>query len=184
MSDGEKPPGPGVGKVVLIVVAVLVGLGVLCCGIGGYMLRDKIRAGVQFGTSSAAFDQRLKADFGPRTTMTFVPDDDGRLVVVVGVEGGPTPENLAESQDKAWRAYCEAYADGGMPVGSLGIGTAGQPGKSPVTSWRKNVATAEELAGRTGVTAPVTSPLFESLDPDKIRVSSGGEEPESEDTGK
>lgn len=183
MSDGDKPAGMGAGKIVLIVVVSLVVLGAVCCGVGAFLMRDKIAAGMNFGMASKAFAERLQADLGPGTLMTFAPSDDEGLVLLVGVKPAPDAAEVPKIQDTAWRAYCESYADGGMPVTAVAIGEAADAadaGKNPVRRWRKNIASAADVAARTGVAAPKTSPLFEGIGNDQVRIDLKAGDDESE----
>jgi hypothetical protein len=185
MTEGEKPSGMGAGKIVLIVVAVLVVLGILCCGVGAFLARDKISQGVAFGKATAAFQERLVKDFGMGTLMTFAPDDDG-MVLLVGVRPAPEPERIAELQDKAWRAYCESFAEGGIFVTSVAIGesaTAANTNKTPVLKWRKNMISVADLEARTGVKAPPPSQLFEGMEGPNVQVGTSSEEEEEAPAG-
>ncbi|MCE9636662.1 MAG: hypothetical protein K8T90_13240 [Planctomycetes bacterium] len=176
MSEGEKPAGMGAGKIVLIVVVSLVVLGAVCCAVGGFLMRDKIAAGMNFGMSSAAFAQRLQADLGPSTVMTFAPSDDEGLVLLVGVKPAPEAAELAKVQDTAWRAYCDSYKDGGMPVSAVAIGEAAEAadaGKNPVRKWRKNMISVADVEARTGVKAPAKSALFDGTNGQNVTIHVG-----------
>ena len=100
--------------------------------------------------------------------MNFVQNEDG-MVFVVGVPGGPKDDEVPALQDRAWKVYCEAFQDGGLPVVGLGIGTA-RKGGNPVLKWTRNVVAIDEIAARTGIPAPATSTLFEDLDEDELKV--------------
>ena len=155
--------GGGVGKIILIVLAVLAGLGLLCA-VGGWMLfGDYLKMGTALGIGSGKFNEQLQADLGPGSFGTFLPDDvDGKFVIVVGVpEDQLTPERIPEIQDLVWKAYAGAFADGGFGPVRLGVGKT--LGEQQSIGWRENQITVEELVERTGVAAPATNEKFAEL---------------------
>jgi len=183
MSEGETAPsGARAGKIVLIVVAVLVGLGILCCGGGFLLVGDKVTAMWQFGKASTELATGLQKEFGQGTSMNFIQDEEG-MVFVVGIPGGAKPEEVPALQDRAWKVYCEAFQDGGLPIVGLAVGTGTKAGGNLVRRWRKNIVSVEEIAARTGVAAPGPSKLFEGLDQNELKVQTPGEDDDPEDGG-
>lgn len=155
MSDGGKwTPG----KIFLLIVGILAGLAVLCCGGIWLVAGDKIMAGVSFGRNAAAYVQRLQKDYGSTAIFGIEKNDRAQMVLTIGVEGELTPERVAEVQDAAWKALGEIFGkDGFLPVAELGVGHPMKPegGEAgSVVEWGKNVVTVEDLVKRTGVPAP------------------------------
>ena len=155
MSNGGKwTPG----KIFLLIVGILAGLGILCCGGIWFVAGDKIMSGIHFGTDSAAFVQRLQKDFGPTAHFSIDKNDKMELILTIGVEGDLTPERVVEVQDTAWKAVGDTFGQHGfMPVKFLAVGhpVAGGGGQSGgVRDWAGNTVSIEELVARTGVPAP------------------------------
>ena len=155
MTEGSKwTPG----KIFLLVLGILAGLGILCCGAGYLLLGDKIKAGIAFGTDSAAFVQKLQKDYGKTAVFGIEKNDRAEFILTIGAEGELTPERVAEVQDGAWKTFGEIFGkDGFLPIRYLAVGRpVGGPGKQrgAVIDWGKNVVSVEEMVKRTGVAAP------------------------------
>lgn len=184
MSDEIKPSGPGPGKVILIVLAILVGLGAVCCGgmwfLGGNKAWPFVRG--QIALQSAA-----EETLGQGSTIMVMPSDDDDMVLLAGVRD-LDPAQVPEIQDKAWKAYCEAFRDGGLEVRRIGVGTLGgaarkdgegaaaepaTPGKAGISGWKKNVVKVEDVVARTGVAAPPEAEWLREL---KLAAKKGGED--------
>ncbi len=156
MSEGGKwTPG----KIFLVVIGAIAGLGILCCGIGWLLWGDKVMAGISFGKNATVYVQRLQKDFGETAIFGIEKNDRAEMVLTIGVDGELTPERVTEVQDGAWRALGEAFGtDGFLPVRQLAVGrpvkneSGGQAGT--VVEWGKNVVDVDELVKRTGVAAP------------------------------
>jgi len=176
MSQGG---GWGTGKIVLVIVIACALLGALCCGGVWMVAGDKIAAGVQIGTSSAAFQQKFAAATQPDSTIGFQADDQGLFVVLVGVKGEDlTPERIAELQDLGWVAYCDAFEAGGFPVASLAVGKSAGAGGTPVLGWSGNKISVEDLEARTGRSAPPVSGLMKEA---QLEIDESTESDELED---
>lgn len=148
MSDGEKAPGMGAGKIVLIVIAVLVGLGILCC-VGGWFMGGNIA--YKLTKPNIVMHQRMTAKYGADATAMALPDQGGKdFVIVATVNLDLTPEKVTEVQDEAWRAYVDAFSDGGVGVRRIAVARSG----SATPDWKSNTVDAEEVAARTGRPAP------------------------------
>ena len=159
MSDGDKPAGVGAGKIVLIVLAVLVVLGAVCCG-GMWMMGGKYAW--QVGAASVQMTTELQQEFGDKAAIGFFPDDDGRMVLAIALDGDLTPERAAQAQDSAWKAYCKAFSEGGLGIETVGVGRSGG-GKGGIVGWKDASVSATDVAGRTGCTAPPDAPWLEEL---------------------
>jgi hypothetical protein len=184
MSEGSKwTPG----KIFLLVLGILAGLAIICCGAAYLLIGDKVMAGFAFTRDSAAYILRLQKDYGETALFDMVKNDRAEFVVTIGVEGELTPERVAEVQDGAWKALGEIFgANGFLPVKHLAVGRpvagGGKKGGS-VVDWGQNVVSVEELVRRTGVPAP---PLVKFLPEDmengrvkvKVDVKTGTEDEE------
>jgi hypothetical protein len=176
MSEGSKWTPT---KIFLLVIGILAGLGILCCGGGWLMWGDKIMSGIHFGTNSGEFVRRLQADYGKTAVFGIEKNDKVEFILTIGVEGELTPERVRTVQDGAWKTFGDVYGkDGFFPVKHLAVGrpmknSAGQGGA--VVDWSANMVSTEELAKRTGVAAP---PMVKFLPEDfangrfKVSVSS------------
>lgn len=177
MAEGSKwTPG----KIFLLVVGILGGLALICCGIGWLLIGDKIVAGMHFASDTADFAQRLQKDVGANTTFDIVADDPADMALAIGVTGELTPERITEVQDLAWKALGAAYGDHGFfPVKRLGVGAgkAGKKGKGSVSGWSAHTIAVDDIVKRTGVAAP---PLVKFLpenfgnDDSDVHVTFGG----------
>lgn len=185
MSEGGKwTPG----KIFLLVLGILAGLAILCCGAGYLLVGDKVIAGIRFGADSAAFVQHLQKDYGNTAIFGIEKNDRAEMILTIGVPGEMTPERVTEVQDGAWKAFGDVFAKNGfLPVKHLAVGkpVAG-PSKQrgAVVEWGKNVVSVEELVKRTGVAAP---PLVKFLPADfdggggvkfDVKVSGGDKDQE------
>ena len=174
MTEGSKwTPG----KIFLLVLGILAGLGILCCGAGYLLLGDKIKAGIAFGTDSAAFVQKLQKDYGKTAVFGIEKNDRAEFILTIGAEGELTPERVTQVQDGAWKTFGEIFGkDGFLPVRHLAVGrpVPGGPSRQrgAVIDWGKNVVSVEELVKRTGVAAP---PLVKFL-PAEINAEGGNVE--------
>lgn len=156
MSNGTKWSA---GKIFLLIVGILAGLGILCCGGIWIVAGDKIMAGIHFGTDSAAFAQDLQKEYGSTAIFGLAPNDKQEFILTIGVDGELTPERVAAVQDGAWRAVGRTFGEHGFfPVKYVAIGhpvagaQAAQQGS--VVDWASNTVSVEELVARTGVAAP------------------------------
>lgn len=162
MSDGEKPSGMGAGKIVLIVVAVLVVLGAICCA-GLWLKGGKfIKGGVQLTVGTGEMQAALLKEVGEGTTVQFLPDDDGAMILAIGVTGEITDDRAREVQDTAWKAYCKAFEKGGFKVTQVGVGQPG--GMNQVRGVRSHMVPVEEVAQRTSTPAPPMSEMFQEIE--------------------
>jgi hypothetical protein len=185
MAEGSKwTPG----KIFLLIVGILGGLALLCCG-GMYLLfGDEAIAAWRFGQDSIAFQLRLQQDIGKDTTFDIAAEDPSNIAVAIGITGDLTEERITEAQDKGWKALSESYAKNGFfPVKRLGVGTsqADRKGKGSVSGWTEHVVSVDELIQRTGAPAP---PQVKFLPKDfdgggsgvSVKVTSGSDESEGE----
>lgn len=189
MSEGGKwTPG----KIFLLILGIVAGLGVLCCGAGWLLWGDKIKAGVSFGQNATVYVQRLQKDYGEKAIFGIEKNDRQEMVLTIGVEGELTPERVTEVQDGAWKALGDVFGtDGFLPVRQLAVGRPLEHeggGKSgAVVEWGKNVVDVETLVQRTGVPAPKNVGFLpEEFDGKrvKIKVSVGADgKPEEEPSG-
>jgi len=155
MGEGSKwTPG----KLFLLVIAVLAGLGILCCG-GVYVFwGDEIVSGVRVTLNSGKFAQRLQAVYGKTAVFGIEQTAQHQMLLTIGVEGNLTPERVRQVQDGAWKTFGEVFGkDGFLPIKQLAVGkpmtaSMGQPGA--VVDWSANMVSVEELVRRTGVPAP------------------------------
>jgi hypothetical protein len=175
MSEGSKwTPG----KIFLLVIAILAGLGLLCCG-GVYAFwGDEIMSGVYFGTNSGKFVQRLQADYGQTAVFGVEPDAQHEFVLTIGVEGDLTPERVREVQDGAWKIVGEVFGkDGFLPVKRLAVGkplTSSMGQQGAVVDWADNIVSVEELTARTGVPAPPRVKFLpKDLGKGRVKVTTG-----------
>jgi hypothetical protein len=155
MTEGSKwTPG----KIFLLVVGILAGLGIVCCGGLWLVAGDKIKAGITFGTDSAAFVQKLQKDYGKTAVFGIEKNDHAEFILTIGAEGELTPERVTQIQDGAWKTFGEVFGkDGFLPVKHLAVGKpVGGAGKQrgAVIDWGRNVVSVEDLVKRTGVPAP------------------------------
>lgn len=90
------------------------------------------------------------------------PTDGVHLVLVIGLpEHQPDADTDAELRATAWEAYCDAFAPGGLRVGSVAVGRAGDlvPHEllrccGDVTGWEDALEEVPSLVQRTGREAP------------------------------
>jgi hypothetical protein len=183
MTEGSKwTPG----KIFLLVIGILAGLGVLCCGIGYLVFGDKIVAIYKITQDSIAFRDRLRKDFGKGAAFGFEKNDHGEMIVTIGAEGELTPERVREVQDGAWKAIGDTYGkDGFLPVKHLAVGkpvprSGDDEEMASVVDWGKNVVSVDELVKRTGVPAPPVAKFFPTGGK-HVRVQIGGKD--AEDVG-
>jgi hypothetical protein len=149
--------------VVLIVVGVLAAA---CCGGLWFIGQKSQQAAKQFEELTASAERlavRVQTDWGPGATLTVEDDpsdpDSALMIVIFGVdEEDLSPERVTELQDRAWKIYCEEFAESGGWAGKVAVGRT--VGPETVEGWRQNIVTTEELAQRTGIAAP---PLIEIL---------------------
>ncbi len=174
MSEGSKwTPG----KIVLLVVGILAGLGVLCCGVGYVFLGDKIKAGFAIGKDTAQFILKLQKEFGPKTVFQPVTSGPAKFILAIGVDEDLTPERVTDIQDHSWRIFAETYAEHGFAqVTNLAVGrpAKGRSGRGAVDGWQDHMVSVEELVKRTGVAAPKISNIAKVDDAD-VTVTVGGE---------
>jgi hypothetical protein len=171
MAEGSKwTPG----KIFLLIVGILGGLALLCCG-GLYLLiGEEVIAGIKFGQDSIAFVERLEKDLGAGTTFDIAGEDQSDMAVAIGITGELTPERIAEAQEKGWKALAESYGKNGFfPIKRLGVGTTrgGRKGKGSVSGWTAHVVSVDEIVQRTGVPAP---PMVKFLPKDFEKGGGGG----------
>ena len=183
MSNGG---GWSPGKIFLVIVCVVVGLGILCCG-GVFLIWNKeIRATYDVTMDSVAFVQRLQAQYGPSTAFQMLPDGDKQFIIAIGVEGELTPERVAEVQDGVWKILSEVYGKNGfVPVRHVAIGhPSGSPGSQAVQDWPKNMVSAEDLVKRTGIQPPPVMKLIPtSKGGGRIRIPAENDETTEEKSG-
>jgi len=146
------------GKIFLLVIGILAGLGILCCG-GVYAFwGEEIMSGVSVTINSGKFAQRLQTDYGKTAVFGIETTAEKEMLLTIGVEGELTPERVREVQDGAWRTYGEVFGkDGFLPIKHLAVGkplTASTGQAGAVIDWSANVVSVEELVARTGVPAP------------------------------
>jgi hypothetical protein len=177
MSAGSKwTPG----KIFLLVIGILAGLGLICCGAGYFFLGDKFRAAIPLLTDSIQFGERLQKEFGPTATCQFLQNGNAKMILLVGVEGDLTPERVAQVQDGAWRVFAESYREHGfVPVTQLAVGRpekGARAGHGQVGEWTHNVVDVAELVKRTGIAAPpVTSLMPQGHGAVTVQVSGDGD---------
>ena len=179
MTEGEKPAGMGAGKIVLIIVAVLAGLLLVCCGIAWFTGGTFIKGAIQLGQGSVAMAEDLQTVLGPGTTMQVVADDTEGMVVAVGVKGELTEERVREAQDKAWGAYCKAFEKGGFRVSHVAVGEPVSPGtQNQVRGWRTHMVAVAEVVQRTGKEAPPVNEMFLAIEQKQreAKKESGGDD--------
>jgi hypothetical protein len=155
-----------VGKIVLIIVLVLCGLGAACGGVMWYFASP----GIEIAKSSVSFQQALTAEFGPGVTFQPISTQPQSVILAVGLPGSEelTEEGAREAQDKIWTLYAQSFASGGMPFArSLAVGSASGGGLS---GWEQHEISIDDLVARTGVAAPPAS-RYEALVPDNAKVT-------------
>lgn len=161
MSNGS---GWSPGKIFLVIVCVVLGLGILCCGGVFLMYGDKIKSGFSFATEMGEFSIRLQNELGKGSMVTFQQNDKLEWIMVVGLPGELTEERVREAQDKAWKAASEIFAkDGFLPVKEVAVGTPVKPSPGStggVSGWAKNSVRIDELVQRTGCPAPPVMKLI------------------------
>jgi hypothetical protein len=109
------------------------------------------------------------------------PTDAVHLVLVVGVPTDAPAGDIDAWRAEAWDAYCEAFAGGGLHLGSVAIGTAGAPQPHPdlhsfgnATGWEETLEDVSSLEGRTGRPAPPDLAIVEWFG-NSIRIGEDGE---------
>ena len=160
------------GRIILVSLGVLVGLGILCCGGAWLFMGDQIKGGIQMATGIASLQKRVQAEVDPGAVITMVNADEGGMDLVVGVpeDWELPPERVTELQDQAWRIYAESFETSVMPIRNVGVGR-NQGGQA--VSYRANLVSVEEVAARTGVPAP---PVSDAFVPKPEKVEDDGEE--------
>jgi hypothetical protein len=178
MTEGSKwTPG----KIFLLILGILAGLGLLCCGAGWLLMGDKIKAGFAFATDVKEFEKSVRTEFGPTAAFDLRDGGNAQFTLLIGVDGELTPQRVTEVQDRAWKLFGEHFAKNGFfHVEEVGVGhpTSGKKrqGKG-VKDWRGNVVATSELIKRTGVAEP---PIPNFL-PDDVKMQiSGHSEDEDE----
>jgi hypothetical protein len=161
MSEGSKwTPG----KIFLLVIGILAGLGILCCGAGYFFLGDKIRSITSIAKDSVAFGENLQKEFGPTAMFQLLPNGKAKFILAIGVEGDLTPERVAQVQNAAWKVFAESYRENGfVPVTQVAVGRPEKgvkAGRGEVSDWAANLISVEELVKRTGVAAPPVSAII------------------------
>jgi hypothetical protein len=146
-------------KIVLIVVGALFVLGILCCAGAWFLMGDEVMDGVKVGMGVAKLDQRLDAELEQDVVVGLHQKGPETMVLTIGVRDELTEERVRELQDAVWKAYCDVFADGGMPVRHVGVGRPS--GSSEVSDWREHQVSVEELEQRTGRKAPPPLELFD-----------------------
>lgn len=176
MSEGTTPSkGMGAGKIVLIVVLVVLGLGAICCGIGALFVGPKMKQGIQFGTSTAAFAQKLIAEFGDGSTFNPVPGESGGFTLLVGIPRDFADDEVAALQDRVWAAYCECHAEGGYPVSGVAVGRVDPANPTAVKGWMKNMIPVADLESRTGKKCPkVLEFMAEAMQQGHVKIRADG----------
>src|SRR5438552_18564814 len=91
------------GKIFLLIVGILVGLGAPCCGGVWFVPGVKIMSGIHFGKNSIAYVERLRKDYGPTALFGIEKDDRQNLVLTIGAGGELTPQRVVEVQGGAWK---------------------------------------------------------------------------------
>jgi len=160
--------GKGSGaKIALIIAAIVVGLGIACCGGVYYYSRDFIEAGKQMVAGATAMESNFATTVADDCVWELAPQAN-EMVFVIGMKSVPEDaEEIARLQDAGWKLYAESFADGGMPLRGVAVGKAisrakgGKSHQGKVSGWAENIATAETLAGRTGIPPP---PVFEAME--------------------
>jgi hypothetical protein len=175
------------GKIFLVVLLALAGLGLLCCGGVWFVAGDKIMGGIRFGVDSNKFVEALREEFGETASFALVNNDQNQFTLAVGVPGELTPERVTEAQDEAWRIAADVFAENGFfPVSHVAIGepTTSGDANSPPVNWMQNSVTVEELVRRTGVARPKIVPFLpENLGENAKVVVKSGDETEPEGDG-
>jgi hypothetical protein len=165
MTDAATP-GRSPLKIVLWVAAGLVGLCCVVCGIASYLVRDEIAFTFRF----AQFVQALQSEFGPGTTLA-IRAEAGKSVLAVGIPGFAA-DQAADCQDRLWRRFTEAFADGAPPFDEFAVGeprAQGGVGGEQVRWSPEHAIAVRELAERTGIPVPPPAEL-----PEGFRVQVGG----------
>jgi hypothetical protein len=189
MSEVEKPQGAGVGRIILIVAAVLLLLALLCCG-GCWVMGGKYVW--KAGMPQWAMSQEVAAKHGEGTVVLTLPeprsDDPNRMdfVLTVQVQGELTPDRVRTLQDDAWRAYVNAFADGGLGVKRIAVAQSGVP----TPDWKGNSVPADEVAARTGLPAPPDADWLDEMKKSKVKIKTdvqttprSGDDRDDDDSG-
>jgi hypothetical protein len=160
MNEGSKwTPG----KIFLLVIGILAGLGILCCGAGYLFLGDKIKTIFSMGKDSMVFAERLKKEYGQAAMFQLLPNGKAKFILAVGVDGDLSPERVAQVQNGVWKIFAETYKERGfVPVTQLAIGRPEKgvkAGRGEVSDWAANLVSADELVKRTGIAAPPVSSI-------------------------
>lgn len=166
MTEPDRPQGAGVGKIVLIVLAVLVGLGLLCCA-GCWFAGGRVAW--QVAGPQIAMTQEFSSKHGEGAVLLALPDPNAQnpqemtFILTAQVQKPLTPELVTQIQDDAWRAYASAFAKGGLGVSRVAVAQHG-----PTPDWKANTVTAEEVAQRTGVPAPPDGEFLHEFKKDAV----------------
>jgi hypothetical protein len=174
-------------KIFLVVLAVLAGLLILCCGAGWLLVGDKVVAGFKFGIDSTEFVQELRTEFGGKSGFALVNDDRNAFTLTIAVEGELTPEKVVEAQDKTWKIVSEVFAENGFfPIAHVAIGEPGTgPGENPQPmNWSQNMVSIEDLEKRTGISRPKTVAFLPDELGADVRIQVKSKEGDGEADGK
>ncbi len=150
------------GKIVLVIVAGVVVLGLAFCAVLGIVLRDYIKTAVHSVKGMTQLTATMQKHLGGKIAVTMLPNDRNESVLLLGVEEELTPERVVELQDLYWREYAANFAEGGFAVKHVAIGR--RTAKGLVSDWAKNSIPIEEVAARTGVPVPPVDPNLKVFD--------------------
>jgi hypothetical protein len=161
MAEGSKwTPG----KIFLLVLGILAGLGILCCGAGYLLMGDKIKSAIAIGKDMASFMGTLQKELGSGTAFQLVPNGNAKFILVVGVEGELTPERVADVQDKTWKLFADAFkTDGFMTITHVAVGKPEKGGRAShqeVSDWAGHQISLADIVKRTGIAAPPISSIM------------------------
>lgn len=174
-------------KIFLVVIVVLAGLGIVCCGVGWLLVGDKVVAGIKFGVDSGEFVQELRKEFGQKAGFGLVGDDHNAFTLTIAVEGELTPEKVVESQDKAWKIVSDVFSENGFfPIAHVAIGEPGAtPGENPPpVNWAQNMVSVQDLVKRTGIARPKNVAFLPDELGADVRIEVKSKEGDGEPDGK
>jgi hypothetical protein len=163
--QGSAPQRGGwsAGKIVLVSVLVLTGLGALCCGGAFLLFKDEVTSIFRFSGGVVRLQQAVQAEVAHDAKVSLVPSDEPGVDLALGVSEELSEERAEELQDQYWRIYARAFANGGFRVRRLGVGRLGGEGRGrTVDLGTVRWVSVDELVERTGVAAP---PVDEKLSP-------------------
>src|SRR5690242_7006047 len=89
------------GKIFLLILAILAGLGILCCGLGYVFLGDAIKSSFTFGTDMAKYAMRMQKDYGKNVVVKLENQPGSgkvEFILTIGVPGDLTPARVTEIQ--------------------------------------------------------------------------------------